>query len=140
MSKILELFNDGSFPQIIQWLLLCNVLDVVSGFIKALDTKSVSSSKMKHGAYSKLIIWLVVAVSYIASGYFNSDLTVYVCGYYIIMEMVSILENCSSFTPIPDKLKSILDTNNAKEPETKETTETTVDPEILKLIKEKENE
>ena len=140
MSKLLELFNNGSFPEILQWLLFCNVLDVVTGFVRALDTKTVSSSKMKHGAYSKLVIWLVVFAAYIASIYFGTDLTTYVCGYYIIMEMVSILENASQFVPIPDKLKSLLDTNNVQEVETKESTESTVDPEILKMIKEKEDE
>lgn len=114
MDKLIELIENGLFPKIIYFVLFCNVLDVVSGFIKALDTKTLSSSKMKHGAYSKIIIWVVIFVSYIASSYFNTDLTVYVCGYFIVMEMVSILENASQFVPIPDKLKSILDINNIK--------------------------
>ena len=117
MDKLLELIEHGFAPPIIQWLLCCNVLDIASGFIKALDTKTVSSSKMKHGAYSKIVIWLVVFVSYIASCYFNTDLTVYVCGYYIVMEIVSILENASKFIPIPEKLKAILETNKEDESE-----------------------
>lgn len=117
MDKLLELIEHGIAPPIVQWLLFCNILDIVSGFIKALDTKNVSSSKMKHGAYSKIVIWLVVLVSYIASCYFNTDLTVYVCGYYIIMEIVSILENASKFVPIPEKLKSLLESSKEDESE-----------------------
>ena len=117
MDKLIELFQNGNLPCIVQLLLACNVLDVVTGFIKALDSKTVSSAKMKHGAYSKLVIWLVVCGAFIASYYFNTDLTSYVCGYYIIMELVSILENASQFIPIPEKLKSILETNKEKEGE-----------------------
>lgn len=98
-------------PPIFQWLLFCNVLDVVTGFIKALDSKSISSRAMKHGAYSKIVIWIVVFASYIASSYFGTDIVTYVCGYYIIMEIVSILENASKFVPIPEKLKSLLESN-----------------------------
>ena len=117
MDKLLELFSNGFAPPIVQLLLFCNVLDVVTGFIKALDTKSISSSKMKHGAYSKIVIWLVVFTSYIASSYFGTDMVTYVCGYYIIMEIVSILENASEFVPIPEKLKSLLDSNKEDDSE-----------------------
>lgn len=117
MLELLELFPSSGIPPILQWLLFCNVLDVVTGFIKALDTKSISSHAMKHGAYSKIIIWVVVLAGYIASCYFNTDLTTYVCGYYIVMEIVSILENASKFVPIPEKLKSLLETNKEDESE-----------------------
>lgn len=140
MEVLIKLFQDGQLPKLAQWLLLVNIIDVVTGFIKAVDTKTVSSKVMKHGALTKLIIWLVVLVSGIVSAYFKTDLTSYVIGYYLIMEIVSIFENASQFIAIPDKLKSILDTNNVKEVETKESSETSVDPEILKMIKEKENE
>lgn len=113
MGKLLEI------PPIFQWLLFCNVLDVVTGFIKALDTKSISSHAMKHGAYSKIVIWLVVFASCIASIHFGVDLVTYVCGYYIIMEIVSILENSSQFVPIPEKLKSLLETNKEDNSEKK---------------------
>lgn len=140
MEVLIKLFQDGQLPQLAQWLLLVNIIDVITGFIKAVDTKTLSSKVMKHGALTKFIIWLVVLVSGIVSSYFKTDLTSYVIGYYLIMEIVSIFENASQFIAIPDKLKSILDTNNVKEVETKESSETSVDPEILKMIKEKENE
>ena len=115
MIELLELFPIRAVPPIVSWLLFCNVLDVVTGFIQALDTKNISSKKMKHGAYSKIIIWIVVFVSYVASSYFGTDITTYVCGYYILMEIVSILENASKFVPIPEKLKAFLETNNKED-------------------------
>ena len=54
------------------------------------------------------------------------------------MEIVSIIENASAFIPVPDKLKNMLDNDQVETKETvKEETVKTVDPEILKMIKEK---
>ena len=129
---------------LMQYLLACNILDIVTGFIKAYDQKDISSKKMKHGALSKVTIWCVVAVSIILSGYLGTDLTGYIVGYYLVMEMISILENVSVFIPVPDKIKNILNDDQVETPRkeetvtTKEETVTTVDPEIVNYIKEKE--
>ena len=124
-----------------EYLVACNILDIVTGFIKAYDQKNVSSKKMKHGALAKVSIWCVVVVSIILSAYLGTDLTTYIVGYYLIMEIVSILENASAFIPVPDKLKNMLDNDKVEKTTIKEETVKTVDPEILKMIKEnKENE
>ena len=125
---------------LMEYLLVCNILDIVTGFLKAYDQKSVSSKKMRHGALAKVSIWCVVVVSIILSRYTGTDLTSYIVGYYLIMEVVSIFENVSVFVPVPDKLKNILDSKAIQsEPKEKETVKT-VDPDILKRIKEmKEN-
>lgn len=129
---------------LMQYLLACNILDIVTGFIKAYDQKNVSSKKMKHGAFSKVSMWCVVLVTVILSNYFDTDFTGYILGYYLIMEVVSILENVSFFIPVPDKIKNILNddqvekTNKEETVTTVEETVTTVDPEILNYIKEKE--
>lgn len=148
MEVLLKLFQDGQLPQLAQWLLLLNIIDVVTGFIKALDTKSISSSVMKHGALSKFNIWVVVLVSSIVSSYFNTDLTSYVIGYYLLMEVVSIFENVSQFIPIPDKLKDVLNVNNVeKQAENTQTpteelvvNDSSVNDDMLNFIKEKEKE
>lgn len=129
---------------LMQYLLACNILDIVTGFIKAYDQKDISSKKMKHGALSKVTIWCVVAVSIILSAYLGTDLTGYIVGYYLIMEMISILENVSVFIPVPDKIKNILNDHQVEKTNKEETvtpveeTVTTVDPEIINYIKEKE--
>lgn len=127
---------------LMQYLLACNILDIVTGFIKAYDQKDISSKKMKHGALSKVTIWCVVAVSIILSAYLDTDLTGYIVGYYLIMEVISILENVSVFIPVPDKIKNILNNaqvEKANKEETVSTVEETVEnasPEILKFIEE----
>ena len=127
---------------LMQYLLACNILDIVTGFIKAYDQKNVSSKKMKHGAFSKVSMWCVVLVTVILSNYFETDFTGYILGYYLIMEVVSILENVSFFIPVPDKMKNILNNeqiekNNKNETVTTvEETVTNASPEILKFIEE----
>ena len=122
---------------LMQYLLVCNVLDIVTGFLRAYDQKNLSSKKMRHGALSKISIWCVVVVSMIVSNYLKTDFTTYVIGYYLIMEVVSIFENVSVFVPVPDKLKNILETHTTQK-ETETETVKTVDPEILKFIKEQD--
>ena len=127
---------------LMQYLLACNILDIVTGFIKAYDQKDISSKKMKHGAFSKVSMWCVVLVTIILSNYFDTDFTAYILGYYLIMEVVSILENVSFFIPVPDKIKNILNDEQIEKTSKNETV-TTVDetvtnatPEILKFIEE----
>lgn len=149
MEVLIKLFQDGQLPVLAQWLLLVNIIDIATGFIKAIDTKSVSSNAMKHGALTKVIIWLVVIVSSIVSSYFKTDLTSYVIGYYSIMEIVSIFENASQFISIPDKLKNVLNVNNVEtttpyktvineETIEKESNANTVDSRIFDEIKKME--
>ena len=124
---------------LMEYLLACNILDILTGFIKAYDQKNVSSKKIKHGSLSKISIWCIIAVSMMVSSYLKTDLTTYVVGYYLIMEVVSIFENVSVFVPVPEKLKNILEIHTTKKETEKETVKT-VDPDILKRIKEmKEN-
>ena len=124
---------------LMEYLLACNILDILTGFLRAYDQKNISSKKIKHGALSKISIWCIIAVSMMVSSYLKTDLTTYVTGYYLIMEVVSIFENVSVFVPVPEKLKNILEIHTSKKETEKETVKT-VDPDILKRIKEmKEN-
>ena len=124
---------------LMEYLLACNILDILTGFLKAYDQKNISSKKIKHGALSKISIWCIIVVSMMVSSYLKTDLTTYVTGYYLIMEVVSIFENVSVFVPVPEKLKNILEIHTTKKETEKETVKT-VDPDILKRIKEmKEN-
>ena len=122
---------------LMEYLLACNILDILTGFLRAYDQKNVSSKKMRHGALAKVSIWCVVVVSMIVSSYLKTHLTTYVLGYYLIMEVVSIFENVSVFVPVPEKLKNILETHTTQK-ETENETVKTVDPDILKFIKEQD--
>lgn len=120
--------------ELYQYLLVANGLDIVTGLSKALATGTLSSKKLKTGAMSKAAIWLVVSVSFVAQDYLGVDITSFVIGYYLIMELVSVLENVSDYVPIPDKLKNLLANSNNK------TSEPVVSDDIAKIIEEKERE
>ena len=122
---------------LMQYLLACNILDILTGFLKAYDQKNISSKKIKHGALSKISIWCIIAVSMIVSNYLKTDLTTYNVGFYLIMEIVSIFENVSVFIPVPEKLKNILEIHTTQKEQENETVKT-VDPDILKFIKEQD--
>ena len=122
---------------LMEYLLACDILDIVTGFLRAYDQKNISSRKIKHGALSKISIWCIIAVSMMVSNYLETDLTTYVVGYYLIMEVVSIFENVSVFVPVPEKLKNSLDTHTSKKETEKETVKT-IDPDILKFIEEQD--
>lgn len=120
--------------QLYQYLLFANGLDIVTGLSKAVATGTLSSKKLKTGAMSKAAIWLVVSVSIVAQDYLGVDISSFVIGYYLIMELVSVLENVSDYVPIPDKLKNLLVNSNNK------TSEPDVSDDIAKIIEEKERE
>lgn len=120
--------------QLYQYLLFANGLDIVTGLSKAVATGTLSSKKLKTGAMSKAAIWLVVSVSIVAQDYLGVDISSFVIGYYLIMELVSVLENVSDYVPIPDKLKNLLVNSNNK------TSEPDVPDDIAKIIEEKERE
>lgn len=107
--------------ELYQYLLIANGLDILTGIFKALTTGTLSSKKLKSGAMSKASIWLVVAVSLVAQEYLNIDILTFVIGYYLITELISVLENVSDYVPIPDKLKNLLEeTPKKKQEEPKE--------------------
>lgn len=128
-------------------LIVCNCLDILTGLIRAVHDKELKSSKLRDGAVNKAMIWCVVIASYFASSYVGFDLTKVTLGYYIIMELVSIVENAGQFIPVPEELKKYLTTSNDNKG-TKETDlvpdnilneieKNQVDPEILKMMEEK---
>ena len=131
-------------------LIVCNCLDILTGLIKAVHDKELKSSKLRDGAVNKAMIWCVVVASYFASTYVGFDLTKVTLGYYIIMELVSIVENAGQFIPVPEELKKYLTTSNkdktshdSKETDSvpdnilNEIEKNQVDPEILKIMEEK---
>lgn len=91
------------------------VLDIITGLVKAFKEKTYSSTTMREGLFHKcgslLCIVFSLLVDY-AQGYFDLGVSVPVgitlCGYIVIMEIGSIIENIASINNqiLPDKLKS----------------------------------
>lgn len=98
-------------------LLVLNLLDITTGFIKAIDNKTVASHVMKKGIITKALQWVVVTLSHEIALVIpiNFDLATYVIYYYFVMEGISILENVSDYLPVPEKLKNILESQKEKQ-------------------------
>lgn len=94
LNQIISNLNFSSvFWQIIASLIFM-VGDYVSGFIQAVINNNVDSKIMREGLFRKILLVLVIILSFIFQYAFNIPLiSKVVCIYIIIMEIVSILEN-----------------------------------------------
>lgn len=91
------------------------LLDFITGIIKAFKNKEYTSSLMREGLYHKcgsvltVIFGILVdyAQMYVDLGV-NIPMANAICGYIILMEIGSIIENVCQINPefLPDKLKS----------------------------------
>lgn len=103
------------------WIKLVGVLivaDIVTGIVKATKKHSLKSAILRNGGYKKFLIILIIVLAWsIDKIYFNSDILYTLsCSYYIINEMISIIENAGTIgVPVPKKLKEILSNLNGKE-------------------------
>lgn len=110
-------FMFGGFDLIIKALIALVVLDYLTGFIKGVVTKTLSSETGYKGILKKILIFVVIAVAVIIQQVIAElmpslgeviPLREVVMVFYLCNEGISILENAAEFLPIPDKLKNIL--------------------------------
>ena len=96
---------------------LCFIsLDFATGLLKSIAKKDFESSKMREGLFHKVgsIIAIVLGVlveqaaTYIDIGV-NVEVATAICGYIIIMEIGSIIENIGAINPelVPAKIRDI---------------------------------
>lgn len=107
MNWIAEIFS-FTHVQIIAFIfvLVMILLDVVSGFAKALMNGTLSSTKMRTGLWHKLAIIFLLVLGIIlsaASGVLELGFEIpaieMVAVYIVVMEVVSILENIKEINP-----------------------------------------
>ena len=74
---------------------LCFILsDVIVGFISAVIQKNVDSQKMREGLLRKILLIIIIALSFIIQyGFIITLISIFVCFYIIFMVIISILEN-----------------------------------------------
>ena len=74
--------------------LIFMIADIVSGVIQAIINKKLDSQKMREGLLRKILLILVVILSFIFQYAFNIPaISKVVCIYLIVMEIISIMEN-----------------------------------------------
>lgn len=68
--------------------------DIISGVVSAIILHNLDSQKMREGLLRKVLLILIVLLSFIVGSAFNlTFISKTVCIYIIIMETISILEN-----------------------------------------------
>ncbi len=100
----------GGWDKWLLALLAFVVIDYITGVIKAIWTKALSSEIGVKGIFKKVMIFAVVAVAVILQRLIDNALPLrdIVLCFYLANEGISLLENVAEFVPIPAKLKDIL--------------------------------
>lgn len=93
------------------WFMACalvmSLFDVVTGFVGAAIRGEISSSKMREGLGHKMLLVLIILLAVLLQGFtthigdtgWNVPLIMPVCGYIVIMEVASIVENIKKAYP-----------------------------------------
>lgn len=100
----------GGWDMLLKAIVILVVLDYVTGLLKAVYNKSLSSEIGFKGLIRKIIIFVVIATAYVIQGIVGGaiplrEITIL---FFIANESLSLLENAGEFVPIPDKLKDTL--------------------------------
>ena len=86
------------------------VLDYLTGIIKSIYIKALSSELGFKGLLKKILILIIVALSVIIQKTINNSVPIreIVIVFFICNEGLSIIENASEFVPVPEKLRTVL--------------------------------
>ena len=105
LAVIIGIFSSlfGTMDELFIMLMILMVIDIVSGVMKSVYTKTISSEKFHFGGIRKVAIFLVVIVATQLEFYMleSVPLRSITIGYYIINEGLSFIENISEFVDLP---------------------------------------
>lgn len=100
----------GGWDVILKALVVLIILDYITGVLKAIVTKTLSSQVGFIGLIRKIVVFIVVATAVTVQAVVGDavPLREIVIIFFICNEGISLLENASEFVPIPEKLKETL--------------------------------
>lgn len=100
----------GGFDTILKVLLVMIALDYLTGIIKAVYNKQLSSNVGFKGLLKKIVTLIIVCVATVIQRLIGDNIAIreIVIMFYIANEGISLLENAAEFVPLPDKLKDVL--------------------------------
>ena len=103
-------FVFGGFDMLLKALVTLIILDYITGIIKSIYVKKLSSEIGFKGLLKKILILIIVALSVVIQKTINNSVPIreIVIVFFICNEGISIVENAAQFIPIPEKLKAIL--------------------------------
>ncbi|EMW5755917.1 phage holin family protein [Enterococcus faecalis] len=99
----------GGLDQLLDVFLFLIIVDFITGWIKAIATKELSSRIGMLGIAKKVTMLFVVAVAVRVEKVVGNDLPIreMVLIFYIANEGLSFFENIATFIPMPKKLKEL---------------------------------
>lgn len=100
----------GGWDVLLKTIVFLAVVDYITGIIKGIYTKQLSSEIGFKGLLKKIVMFIVIAVAFVIQKLIGGTIPLreVVIMFYIANEGLSLLENAAVFVPIPDKLKSVL--------------------------------
>lgn len=100
----------GGFDSLLQAIITLIIIDYLTGVIKGVYKKELSSEIGFKGIFSKIMILILIATSVVLQNVIKTEIPIRetVIMFFIANEGVSILENASVFLPIPETIKNIL--------------------------------
>ena len=100
----------GEWDALLKTIVFLAAADYVTGVIKGIYTKTLSSETGFKGLLKKIVMFIVIAVAYSIQKLLNDAVALreIVIMFYICNEALSLLENAAMFILIPDKLKDVL--------------------------------
>lgn len=113
----------GGFDGIMIALISVVVLDYLTGVVKAIYTKKLSSEIGFKGIAKKIFIFLIVALACLVQDIIGDSIPVreIVIMFYIANEGISIIENCAEVIPVPEKLRTFFYSCEIKQNKTMKT-------------------
>ncbi len=100
----------GGWDSLISALTALIVIDYITGVVKAIYLKKLSSEISYRGLLKKMLILIVVGAAVVLQSVLpeNIPLREITIMFFICNEGISILENAAAIIPIPEKLKNVL--------------------------------
>ena len=100
----------GGWDLLLKSIVILMVLDYVTGLLKSIYNKKLSSEVGFKGILKKIIIFIVIATAYVIQCLLVEEIPLreITILFFIANEGISLIENASEFVPIPEKLKEVL--------------------------------
>ena len=100
----------GGWDILLKTIIFLAITDYITGWMKAIYTKELSSEIAFRGIIKKIMMFFVISVGYRIQVLFGDTIPLreVVISFYICNEGLSFLENAAVFIPIPEKIKKVL--------------------------------
>lgn len=118
---IIETLNFSNMTWQILTPIIFSICDIITGFIQAIINKNVDSTKMRTGLLHKILILVILILSFVLDATFSLSICSKIVSIYIIvMEITSIIENITKAGINIGKLTEILNIWKGSENENEE--------------------